>query len=68
MWLWQSLRRNDDVGVRWGVKDLVEEDLGVLQEQGQKGLVEVGPSEVVVELVTGDRVRGQVCTDGDREG
>lgn len=42
--------------VRWSVQDLVEEDLGVLQEEGQKGLVEVGPTEVVVELVTGDRV------------
>ena len=45
------------MGVRGGMQDLVEEDLGVLQEEGQKGLVEVGPTEVVVELVAGDRVR-----------
>jgi hypothetical protein len=45
------------VGIRWSMQDLVEEDLGVLQEEGQKGLVEVGPTEVVVEFVAGDRVR-----------
>jgi hypothetical protein len=45
-----------DVRVRGSVEDLVEEDLGVLQEEGQKGMVEVRPTEVVVELVTGGRV------------